>query len=168
MLYELILLTIPMSIIILLLTFYGITTATNIFHRIMILLLFVFGLGVGFSSFVRLLSLPKPAKIEWLYTNIDEVEVLAADIKSNEKLYIWMRIPGVHEPRYYIFDWDEQRARQMQQALNKKARKGGKGKIKMKNPFGPKRDFSLEDREPEIKFEPIPRQLPLKPYEPEG
>lgn len=153
----------PLTLILLLLSFYALTTATSVFNRIIITTLLIAGMGISFVSFNTLLSLPKTTSMEWVYRNIEEAEIIYGDIQRGEALYLWIRIPDVEEPRYYVMDWDEELAKKLQEALTGKENSKRKGRIIIKHPFN--QDFSLEDRKSEIKFVPIPKQLPDKPYE---
>lgn len=152
----------PLTLILLLLSFYALTTATSVFNRILITVLLIAGMGISFISFNYLLSLPKTISMEWVHKNIEEIEIIYGDIRRGEALYLWIRIPGVKEPRYYSLDWNEELAKQLQKALRAKNTGKRDGIIVMMRPF---QDGSLEDRKSEIKFTPISRQLPNKSYE---
>lgn len=155
------LLVAPLTLILLLLSIYALTTATGFFNRMMIIVLLLAGMGVSFISFNHLLSLPKPTSMEWVFKHIEEIEILYAVIQRNEAIYLWMNVPDTKEPRYYVLEWNDEQAKQLQKAMREKSSSRVEGKITMKNPF----DNSMEDRKPEIKFVPISKQLPDKSYE---
>ena len=154
----------PLTLILLILAFYALTTASSFFNRIIITMLLIVGLGISFISFNHLLSLPKPVSMEWLYKNIKTVVIIGAKIDNEKAIYLWLDIPDTEEPRYYIFNWSEKLARQLKKALDKQAGSQTTGQIIMKNPFS-NRDSSFERTESDIQFVPIDTQLPEKSYE---
>ena len=66
-----------------------------------------------YVSVVELLSRPKPIALEWKQPDFSEAKVLAADMREGESIYLWLRMPGVEEPRFYVLPWSEELAKQL-------------------------------------------------------
>jgi hypothetical protein len=116
--------------------------------------IFTLFLPVGFAGWSDLLSRPKPAQYEWLQGQADEAQVLAGSIEEGKGVYLWLRLPQSREPRAYAFPWDEQAARQLQEAMQEAERSGGG--VRMRRPF----DHSLDPREPKFYADPVPALPP--------
>jgi len=155
---------IPLIIIFLLLAFYAIATATNLFNRIIIFILLLFGMSVSLLTLNYLLSLPKPTSKEWIHRDIDSIEIISTYFLPNIGIYLWVQLPSADEPRYYVLEWDMETAQKLQEAGDEKRENGGNGKIIMKKPFSDG-STGIDDRMYEVLFVPIKKQMPLKPYE---
>lgn len=70
-------------------------------------------LPASYVSVVELLSRPKPIALEWKQPDFSEAKVLAADMREGESIYLWLRMPGVEEPRFYALPWDQELAKQL-------------------------------------------------------
>jgi len=70
-------------------------------------------LPVTYVSVVDLLSRPKPIALEWQRGDLAEARVIGADLREGESIYLWLRTPGVEEPRSYILPWDQKLAEQL-------------------------------------------------------
>jgi hypothetical protein len=110
-------------------------------------------------SYFDTLSRPKPLDDE---TRNDElVEVVSYAANPGVALWLWLALPGVDEPRYYVMPWSEE-ARKITQQLQD-GREGGQ-RMMMINPFEP----SLEKERtvhPLPQFAPPPKIEPPKPKE---
>ena len=73
-------------------------------------------LPATYVSVVELLSRPKPIALEWKRPDFAEAKVLAADMREGESIYLWLRMPGVEEPRFYVLPWDQELAKQLHKA----------------------------------------------------
>ena len=114
-------------------------------------------LALEYFALVDLLSRPKPTELELAGERIEKATVLAASIEEGSAIYLWLRLPGVSEPRYYTMPWEQKSAIELQRAI-RESRKSGQHVI-IDLPFEP----SLEIREaPRFYSLPQPR-LPLKP-----
>lgn len=81
-------------------------------------------LPVTYASVVELLSRPKPIALEWKRADLAEAKVIGADLREGESIYLWLRVPGVEEPRFYVLPWDQQRAEQLHGAQREASAKG--------------------------------------------
>jgi len=70
-------------------------------------------LPVTYFSVIELLSRPKPIALEWQRADLAEAKVIGAELREGEAIYLWLRAPGVEEPRSYILPWDQKLAEQL-------------------------------------------------------
>lgn len=90
--------------------------------------------SIGLSLFLynQLLSLPKPITQEFL-SKAKEAVVLAARIKENDAIYLWLELPGRDQPAYYSMPWIDRVAQDLEGAKKQVEEHGGL--ILMKDPF---------------------------------
>lgn len=113
--------------------------------------------AVAYGAFNDLLSRPKPIALESNHAAVDEAEVLGAALREGKGIYLWLRLPEVDEPRYYILPWRIRLAEELQEAM-REAERNRAGLI-MRLPF----EGGLEDRD-EPRFYAVPQaKLPDKP-----
>ena len=114
-------------------------------------------LALQYVALTDLLSRPKPTDMELTATSVGEATVLAASIDEGKAIYLWLRLPDQHQPRYYALPWDHGQAVELQRAIREAGRHGTR--VIMRSPF----EKSLDDRRPP-KFYDLPRiSLPRKP-----
>lgn len=77
-----------------------------------------------YASVLELLSRPKPVALEWVRSGAAEAKVLGADLREGERIYLWLRVPGVDEPRFYTLPWDQKLAEQLHKAQREAAEQG--------------------------------------------
>ena len=77
-----------------------------------------------YASVIELLSRPKPVELEWVRTGGAEAKVLGADLREGERIYLWLRVPGVDEPRAYALPWDQKLAEQLHRAQHEASEQG--------------------------------------------
>jgi hypothetical protein len=111
-----------------------------------------------YTGFAQLLALPKPVALEWWQANAEEATVLAASLREDEAIYLWLQLRGVEEPRAYALPWHRDLAEQLQAA--QREAEESQTQVQMRLPF----EDSLEDREPKFYATPQP-QLPAKDLE---
>ncbi len=70
-------------------------------------------LPAAYVSLVELLSRPKPIALEWGHRDLSEAVVLHADWREGESIYLWLRVPGIDDPRAYVLPWDQKQAEQL-------------------------------------------------------
>jgi hypothetical protein len=58
-------------------------------------------LPTAYAGFAQLLALPKPVALEWWQANAEEATVLAASLREDEAIYVWLQLKDVVEPRAY-------------------------------------------------------------------
>lgn len=103
----------------------------------------------AYASYADLLSKPKPVSLEWAQRHVAEATVLAATMRENEAIYLWLALEGVSSPRAYALPWSRQAAEQLQRAM-REAEANGAG-VRMQAPFE-------TDREPtEMVFHAAPQ-----------
>lgn len=113
--------------------------------------------AVAYGAFNDLLSRPKPAALEFSRPGIEEVEVLGAALREGQGIYLWLRLPDVTEPRYYVLPWRLGLAEELQKTM-REAERNRSGLI-MRLPF----EKGLEERDvPRFYAVPQPK-LPDKP-----
>ncbi len=115
----------------------------------------------AYASYAELLSKPKPVNLEWAQRNAGEATVLAASLKENVAIYLWLQFEGADSPRAYVLPWSQEAAEQLQQAM-REAEEQGTG-VQMESPFE-------TDRQPtEMVFHAAPQPaVPQKPASADG
>jgi hypothetical protein len=114
-----------------------------------------FFLPTVYAGFAQLLALPKPVALEWWQAHAEEATVLAASLREDEAIYLWLQLRGVDEPRAYALPWHRDLAEQLQAA--QREAEESQSQVQMRLPF----EDSLDDREPKFYATPQP-QLPAK------
>lgn len=111
------------------------------------------GLFFGYSD---MLGRPKSTRLEVLRTGDKEAKIIGSYLVEDSGIYLWLQLPGVREPRYYVLPWDEKTASALQKAIEENAQHHGAGVV-MQLPF----ERSWDKREPV--FHPLPQpKLPDK------
>lgn len=95
-------------------------------------------LPVSYTSVVELLSRPKPLALEWQRAALAEARVLGADLREGERIYLWLRVPGIEEPRFYVLPWDRKLAEQLHRAQREANARGTA--VRARNLFGTGQD----------------------------
>jgi hypothetical protein len=108
-----------------------------------------------YAGFAQLLALPKPVALEWWQANASEATVLAASLREDEAIYLWLQLKDVSEPRAYELPWHRDLAEQLQAA--QREAEESQSQVQMRLPF----EDSLDDREPKFYATPQP-QMPAK------
>lgn len=129
-------------------------------RRAVVLALVTAILALHHLALAELLSRPKPVRLAWFENRADEAEVLRGVIREGQAIYLWLRLPGVDEPRSYALPWDRGLAEQLQKALME-AEENGTG-VKMRLPFEP----SWDNREPKFYALPQPALPPKDALDP--
>ena len=114
-------------------------------------------LGVLFFGYSDMLGRPKSTQLEVFRANMPDAKVIGSYLKENDGMYLWLELPGLHEPRYYKLPWDDKVAKGLQDAIAENERQHGSG-VGMVLPFERVRE--------EPKFYALPQpKLPDKPGE---
>jgi hypothetical protein len=121
--------------------------------------LYVVLLGMVYVGSTELMSRPKPMRLEW--RNPEQATVIAANLRENEAIYVWLAIEGQDEPRAYALPWNQETAQQLQQAMAQ-AQDGGTD-LMMSMPS----ESGMDDREPKFYAAPQPA-MPEKDYSDTG
>lgn len=114
-------------------------------------------LVLGFLPMTEMAGRPKPSELEMFKSG----EALIHDtiIVHGRAVYVWASWPGRSEPFSYSFAWSEsteKMASTIARMIAKRAKEGGQ--VKMQLP----RMHSLEDREPQLRYEDPPPAPPEK------
>ncbi len=89
--------------------------------------------ALSHAALSELLGRPKPTSLEWAKAQADEAQVLAADMRENVAIYLWLRLAAADEPRAYRLPWNRSDAEDLQKAL-REARRQNTG-VRMRRPF---------------------------------
>lgn len=111
--------------------------------------------GTGYSTTVELLGRPKPVDIEWSGHDLAEARVIAAEMREDVAIYVWLGIDGEEEPRSYVLPWSDEAAQQLHGAMQQAEEEGGE--VQMSQPF----ESSRDEQEPMFYATPI-EALPPK------
>lgn len=132
-------------------------TLPRAFSVILVLLI----VPLSYLTILELLSKPKPMNFELFADNIQEAEVLGVSLDEGRAIYLWLRLDGAIEPRYYILPWRQQLAEKLQSLIDDAITEDGS--VKIRNPFS--RDFYTElgDLNMEIVLPEVPPQKPPPP-----
>lgn len=106
-------------------------------HRLLLkstaILIVAMILPAAYLTILDLLSRPKPVSLEWAARDLGEATVIGAQLKEDDRIFLWLRVEGVDEPRYYELPWDEQVAKQLYGAQQEAEVKGTE--VRMNRPF---------------------------------
>jgi hypothetical protein len=113
------------------LTNIGIWSQHRLAVKLTALAVAVLFLPTAYFSMVTLLSRPKPILLEWTAPKADETTVIAAQMKEDVAIYLWVQRPDSDEPRAYVLPWDEQVARQLHEAQRAAEAEGGTVQVRL-------------------------------------
>ena len=114
-------------------------------------------LPATYVGFLHLLSMPKPAGLEWWHAKADEATVLGSALREGQGIYLWLQLGDAPEPRAYVLPWNREMAEQLQTARREAER--NETPLQMRLPFEP----SLDGREPRFYAMPQPAPPPKDP-----
>lgn len=101
--------------------------------RVGALIVAAFAIPISYVQFVEFLSKPKPQSFEWFQRNVEEAEVLAVSLNEGEAIYMWLRLKGSIEPRYYEFPWNLKFAERLEEEVDNAIARSSR--LVLKNPF---------------------------------
>lgn len=90
-------------------------------------------LPAAYLTIVDLLSRPKPVTQEWGARALPEATVLSAQFTEGDRIFLWLKLAEIDEPRYYALPWNEQMARQLFEAQQDAESNGTE--VRMTRPF---------------------------------
>lgn len=126
-------------------------------RRVVVSATFALILGALFFGYSDMLGRPKSARLELFRAEMADAKVIGSYLVEGRGIYLWLKLPGAAEPRYYKLAWDEKVAKALQEAIEENARQHGGG-VAMGLPF----EHSWDKEDP--KFYPLPQpKLPDKP-----
>ena len=112
---------------------------------------------VGYVGLLELLGRPKPVELQWRLGEIDEVDVLAAELREGQAIYLWLQRDGAAEPLSYRLPWSLDQAKSLQEARRRAEARGTA--TRMRRPFANR----SEDDEPLFYAEPQPALAAKRP-----
>ena len=67
-----------------------------------------------YIELMGLLSKPKPMAYEWWESQVKKAEVLGVSLHEGEAIYMWLRLDGSVQPRYYVLPWRQKLAEKLE------------------------------------------------------
>ncbi len=110
---------------------------------------------VIYVELIEMLSKPKPMSFEWFRRGVD-AELLSTSLDEGKAIYVWLRIAGLTEPRYYKIPWNLKLAEKLEDAVDDAVRENST--IILKNPFYRKSLEEWGDLNVDILPPPLPPQ----------
>ncbi len=107
-----------------------------------------------YMQLIEMLSKPKPMSFEWYQRNEEKAVLLGISLHEGESIYLWLRLAGSFEPRYYVIPWNLRLAERLEDAADEAVRRNST--IVLKNPFY-RRSF---EEWGDLNFEIFPPPLP--------
>ena len=112
---------------------------------------------IGYFYLLNLLGRPQPIEHASFEGSEQDATVLATSIDEGKAIYLWLRIPGINQPRYYRMNWDHEVATSLKRAIDQSLRDNTSIQLNLEY------ETSLENRQmPKFYNLPQPR-LPMKP-----
>ncbi len=109
--------------------------------RVLALAAMTLFLPIVYVQFVGLLSKPKPVEWAWLERDVDRAEVLSVSFDEGKAIYVWLRLNGMIQPRFYSLPWRQQVAEDLEDAMEQASRT--RSSVIVRDPFSKR---SLEER----------------------
>ncbi len=113
---------------------------------------------LGYAALAGLLAKPKPHQLVWFERQVEEAEILGASFSEGKAIYLWLRLEGMVEPRFYVLPWNKKTAEALEDDMEQAARK--QGRLKVIKPFT--NDQYAQKGGLNIEIIPPPT-LPMKP-----
>lgn len=98
-------------------------------------------LPIAYAQFIGLLAKPMPVAWAWIEQDVDRAEVLSVSFDEGKRIYMWLRLDGMIEPRFYSLPWRQSDAEDLEDAMEQANK--FRGKVIVKDPFSKQ---SLEER----------------------
>ncbi len=108
-----------------------------------------------YVELIEMLSKPKPMSFEWFVRDTDAV-LLGTSLDEGNAIYLWLRLAGSVEPRYYKVPWNLKLAEKLEDAVDDAVRENST--IVLKNPFYRKSLDDWGDLNVDILPPPLPPQ----------
>lgn len=130
--------------------------------RVLALAAMALFMPIIYFQFVGLLAKPKPVEWAWIEGDVDTAEVLSVSFDEGKAIYMWLRLDGMIEPRFYSLPWRQQDAEDLEDAMEQASRT--RSNVIVKDPFSKR---SLEERGGvSVEIIPPAPQPKKKPYIP--
>ncbi len=85
--------------------------------RFLALALVTVFIPIGYAQFAEMLSKPKPMRFEWFERNADKAIVLGMHLDEGQAIYLWLKLSGDTEPRYYKIPWNVKLAEKLEELI---------------------------------------------------
>jgi len=118
-------------------------------------------LPLAYLALNEILSLPKPASHEWFKASAGQATVLGVSLDEGKAIYLWLRLDGSLEPRYYRMPWQARNAQKLQSAVQRAIEENGV--VRLMNPFSRDSWTNQGEINIELVLPPVP---PLKHPQP--
>ncbi|RMF36304.1 MAG: hypothetical protein D6754_11630 [Alphaproteobacteria bacterium] len=100
-------------------------------------------LAAGYIAGTAILGRPKPARLEVLQRDTEEVSIVASMNVEGEAIHLWLLLPDETTPRAYTLPWSEQTAEALRKAQEEAEANGTR--VRMRRPF--RRSDDTSDQE---------------------
>ncbi len=85
--------------------------------RFLALALVIMFIPLGYAQFAEMLSKPKPMNFEWFERNADKALILGMHFDEGQAIYLWLKLSGDVEPRYYKVPWNLRLAEKLEELI---------------------------------------------------
>ena len=82
----------------------------------------------------EILARPKSMSHEWFNASAKHAMVLGVSLEEGKAIYLWLRVDGSTEPRYYRLPWQQRNAEKLQKAIDEANEEDDIG-VRIDNPF---------------------------------
>ncbi len=114
-------------------------------------------MAVGYIGLLELLGRPKPGELAWGLEDIEEAEVLAAELHEGQAIYLWLQRDNAAEPLSYRLPWSLDQAKRLQEARQRAEASGTATRMR--------RPFDSDSEDDELLFYAAPQaELPPKQH----
>ncbi|MFT6580752.1 MAG: hypothetical protein ACJAU6_001181 [Alphaproteobacteria bacterium] len=103
------------------------------YTRIAALVVALAFIPLAYVQLIEMLSKPKPITHEWYDNEVEKAEVLSVSLEEGQAIYLWLRLDGAVQPRYYVMPWAQSTAEELEDAVEEAARKNGT--VILRQPF---------------------------------
>ena len=73
---------------------------------------------IVYMQLIEMLSKPKPMSFEWYQRDAEKAVLLGISLDEGESIYLWLRLAGSVEPRYYVIPWNLKLAERLEDAVD--------------------------------------------------
>ncbi len=91
---------------------------------------------IVYVELVEMLAKPKPMSFEWFERRAETATVLGVSLHEGTAIYMWLRLDGAMEPRYYVLPWRQALAEKLEDAVEEAI--GEHAAVIITKPFGRK------------------------------
>ena len=115
----------------------------------------------SYIALTEILGNPKPMAHEWWGDRVSDAVLLGTSMDEGRAIYLWVKIDGETQPRYYQLPWRAKMAERLQEVTDEAIR--SRGRIEIKDFFSSRAWENLGH----LNIDIVPPQpVPLKPPPP--